>query len=105
MMEFRAHLEKVRYCFSVPTIAECALAVRRLDSIKVGIDRVSSRHHSHPTFDCGIVTLRYGLPYNTSIWIKYFLPNKYGTAKFGCPHGVNGSDAFQKYFIGRSVSG
>ena len=46
-----------------------------LDSIEVGIDRVSSRHHSHPTFDCGIVTLRYGLPYDTRVRSKASLTN------------------------------
>ena len=68
MMEVRAHLEKVRYCFSVPTIAESAVGrLHFLESIEVGIDEVSSRHHSHPTFDCGIVTLCYGLPDNTGV--------------------------------------
>ena len=69
MMEFRAHFEKVRDFFSVPTIAECAVgSLHFLDSIKVDIDKISFRHHSHPTF--GIVTLCNGLPYNTHVWTK-----------------------------------
>ena len=71
IMEFGAHFEKVRYCLSVPTIAECAVGrLHFLDSIEVGIDGVSSRHHCNPTFHCGIVTLRYGLPYNTRVRTK-----------------------------------
>ena len=59
----RAYFEEVRYCFSVPTITECTVGRHFLDSIEVGIDRVgsSTRHRSHPTFDYGIVTVRYGV--------------------------------------------
>ena len=71
MMEPRADFEEVSSIkFYVPTVAECAAGQFHFfnsSSVEVGVDWVGSRHHSHPTSDCGIVTLpsRYGLPYDT----------------------------------------
>ena len=97
MMELRAHFEEVRYYFSLPTITEGAVGRHHfLNSLEIGIDKVGTRHNFHPTFYCGIVTLRYGLPYDTCVWTQ--------SANFGCTHGVDGGDAFQKGFFGRSVS-